>query len=220
MSTLIRVLVVDDHQIVRRGLATLLIARNGMQVVGEAATGEEAITKARALNPEVILMDLRMPGMGGAEAMRILRAEMPAAYCLVLTTFSEDEHLSAALQAGARGYLYKDTSPDELFEAIRAVAKGAFHLPQEIIQKLVRTQQESKSKAQVAHSLTKRELDVLGSLAKGMSNREIADFHFVSIATVRSHVRNLLDKLDVSNRTEAAVYAVESGLLDQRVLSA
>src|SRR4051812_44804965 len=144
MDTLIKVLVVDDHQIVRRGLATLLIPRNGMQVVGEAATGEEAIVKARGLNPDVILMDLNMPGMGGPATIGILRTEVPASHILVLTSFDEDHTISAALQAGALGYLRKDTSPDDLFEALHKVAQGVSYLSQEILQNLVTGLQGSK----------------------------------------------------------------------------
>lgn len=209
MSCLIKVLIVDDHQIVRRGLASLLSARNGMQVVGEAATGEEAIVKARSLNPDVILMDLIIPGIGGIEAIRVICGEKPDARILVLTSFDEDNRVSATIEAGALGYLRKETSPDELFDAIRDVAKGASYLPQEIVQKLVRGLQEAKNNALNGNDLTEREMDVLSALAKGMSNQQIANHLMISTATVRSHVRNILSKLGVTNRTEAALYFVE-----------
>jgi DNA-binding NarL/FixJ family response regulator len=191
-----------------------------MHVVGEAATGEEAIIKARGLKPDVILMDLSMPGMGGAAAIGILRVEAPEARILVLTNFDDDSYITAALQAGALGYLRKDTSPDELFEALHKVARGTSYLSQEVVQKIVKGVQTPKSTSKKSNELTEREIDVLAALAKGMSNREIADLLLISTTTVRSHVRHLLDKLGMTNRTEAAVYAVESGLLCSRVLSA
>jgi NarL family two-component system response regulator LiaR len=216
MNYLIRLLVVDDHQIVRCGLAAFLTARNGMQVVGEAATGEEAIVKARYLNPDVILMDLNMPGMGGLEATRMICAEKPDARILILTSFDEDNRVPAAIQAGALGYLRKDTSADELFNAIHNIARGASYLSQEIVQKLVHGLHGSKGNSRDGNALTERELDVLAALAKGLSNQEIADLLIISCTTVRSHVRNVLGKLGVSNRTEAAIYAVESGVLYHR----
>lgn len=220
MNDLIKVFIVDDHLIVRRGLATLLIARNGMQVVGEASTGEEAIVKARHVQPDVILMDLNLPGMGGLEALRIICAEDPTARILVLTTFDEDKRVSAAIHAGALGYLRKDTSPDELFDAIRQIAKGGSYLPQEIVQKLVRDLQGPKCSIPKGSVLTEREKDILAALAKGLSNQQIADMLFIGDTTVRSHVRNILGKLGVSNRTEAAIFAVESGIVCNRALSA
>jgi len=216
MSDLIKILVVDDHQIVRRGLATLLISRNGMQVVGEAADGEEAIVKARHLNADVILMDLIMPRLGGLEAIRTIRAEDPTARILVLTSFDEDSRVSAAIKAGALGYLRKDASPDDLIHAIRNTAKGASYLPQEIVQKLIRDLQHTTTTTQIGIDLTDREIDVLAAIAKGLSNQEIADTLFISTTTVRTHVRNLLGKLGVANRTQAALYAVESGITSKR----
>jgi DNA-binding NarL/FixJ family response regulator len=220
MNDLIKVLVVDDHLIVRRGLAAYLVARNGMQVVGEAATGEEAIVKARSLGPDVILMDLNMPGMGGLEAMRIICAQVPGARVLVLTSYDDGNRVPEAIQSGALGYLRKDTSPDELFHAIHNIAKGASYLSQEIVQKLICGLQGSKGDTQNGNHLTEREMDVLAALAKGMSNQEIADSLIISNATVRTHVRNVLEKLGVANRTEAAVYAVESGILCNRAVHA
>jgi DNA-binding NarL/FixJ family response regulator len=184
-----------------------------MQVVGEASTAEEAILKVRCLQPDVILMDLVMPGMGGLEAIRLLRAADPTTRILVLTSYDEDSRVSAAIQAGALGYLRKDTSPDELFEAIRNTARGASYLSPEMVQKLVRDIQHSTGNNRSSSDLTEREVDVLGAIAKGMSNQEIADTLFISITTVRTHIRNLLGKLGVNSRTQAAICAIEAGIV-------
>jgi DNA-binding NarL/FixJ family response regulator len=212
VSDLISILVVDEHEIVRRGMATLLVARNAMQVIGEAADGEEAVVKAHHLKADVILMDLLMPRLDGLEAIRAILAEDATARILVLTSFDEDSRVTAVIKAGALGYLRKDASPDALFHAIRNAAKGASYLPQEIMQKLIRDLQHTNSTTQVGIDLTEREIDVLGAIAKGMSNQEIAETLFISTTTVRTHVRNLLGKLGVTNRTQAALYAVQSGI--------
>lgn len=211
MAELIRVLVVDDHPIVRRGIAGVLIPRNGMQVIGEAEDGEEAIVRARQLHPDVILMDLNMPKLGGLEAIRAIHAEDPAARILVLTSFDEDGRVSAAIKAGALGFLRKDASPDDLFDAIRYTAKGKSFLPQEIVHQLIHDLRNPVSLAEAGTELTEREQDVLSAIAKGMSNQEIADALTISTTTVRTHVRNVLHKLGVANRTQAALCAVKSG---------
>lgn len=212
MNELIRVLVVDDHPIVQRGLASVLTARNGFHVIGEASNGTEAVIKARSLRPDVILMDLVMPQMDGLEAIRQIRSEDPTARILVLTSFDEDSRVAAAIKTGALGYLRKDSSPDDLFMAIRKTATGTSYLPPEIVQKLIRDLQHPVTAAEPQIDLTERELDVLSAIAQGLSNQEIADALFISTATVRTHVRNLLSKLGVVNRTQAALYAVEYGL--------
>jgi two-component system, NarL family, response regulator LiaR len=217
MAELIRILVVDDHPIVQRGLTSVLVPRNGFQVVGEAGDGEEAVIKARMLRPDVILMDMIMPRMGGLEAIRLIRAENPDAHILVLTSFDEDNRVSAAVKAGALGYLRKDSSPDDLFAAIRKTATGATYLPPEIVQKLIRDLQHPAAAPQPGNELTERELDVLAAISKGMSNQEIAEKLYISTATVRTHVRNLLSKLGVANRTQAALYAVEAGLTSSQI---
>ena len=209
MSDLIRILIVDDHFVVRQGLAALLVPRNGMEVVGEAATGREAVDRACLLQPDVILMDMMMPEMDGPEAIALIKQENPAARILVLTSFGESKQISAAIQAGALGYLLKDSSPDDLLHAIRSVYRGNLVLPQDLALKLMQPQPVSVALDQ----LTERETDVLRLLAKGQSNQEIAATLNIGMTTVRSHVSNILMKLNVSNRTQAALVAQERQLL-------
>ena len=209
MSDLIRILIADDHFVVRQGLAALLVPRNGMDVVGEAATGREAVDRARVLQPDVILMDMMMPEMDGPEAIALIKQENPAARILVLTSFGESKQISAAIQAGALGYLLKDSSPDDLLHAIHSVYRGNLVLPQDLALKLMQPQPVSVALDQ----LTERETDVLRLLAKGQSNQEIAATLNIGMTTVRSHVSNILMKLNVSNRTQAALVAQERQLL-------
>lgn len=208
MADLIRILVADDHYVVRQGLAALLVARNGMQVVGEAAAGKEAVDLARTLLPDVILMDMIMPGMDGPEAIALIKQDNPNARILVLTSFSESKQVAAAIQAGALGYLLKDSSPDDLLHAIRSVHRGSLVLTQDLAFKLMQAQPAPVTDER----LTERETDVLRLLAQGQSNQEIAFNLHISMTTVRSHVSNILMKLDVSNRTQAALVAQERGL--------
>jgi DNA-binding NarL/FixJ family response regulator len=209
MAELIRVLVADDHFVVRQGLAALLAPRNGMEVVGEAANGREAVELAQTLQPDVILMDLIMPEMDGTAAIARIKAQNPAARILVLTSFGEREKVAAALQAGALGYLLKDSSPDDLFHAIRSVHRGNLVIPQELAQDLMQTQQP----APTASQFTERELDVLRLLVQGKSNPEIGRALFISTTTVRSHVTSILTKLNVANRTQAALTAQQMRLV-------
>lgn len=209
MTELIRVLIADDHFVVRQGLATLLVPRNGMQVVGEAATGAEAVELAHALRPDVILMDMIMPELDGAAAIVRIKAQNPAARILVLTSFGEREKVATALQAGAAGYLLKDSSPDDLFHAIRSVHRGNLVIPQELAKELM----QSSPSAPTASQFTARELDVLRLLVQGKSNPEIGQALFISPTTVRSHVTAILTKLNVANRTQAALVAQERQLV-------
>ena len=208
MSELIRILVADDHFVVRQGLAALLAPRNGMEVVGEAATGREAVDLARALQPDVILMDMIMPELDGPAAITLIKQENPRARILVLTSFGESKQISAAIQAGALGYLLKDSSPDDLMHAIRSVHRGNLVLSQDLALKLMQPQPAATAFDQ----LTERETDVLRLLAQGQSNQEIAVNLSISTTTVRSHVSTILMKLGVSNRTQAALIARERGL--------
>ncbi len=209
MSELIRILIADDHFVVRQGLAALLVPRNGMEVVGEAATGREAVDLARALQPDVILMDMIMPEVEGPEAIGRIKQENPKARILVLTSFGESKQVAAAIQAGALGYLLKDSSPDDLLHAIRSVHRGSLVLTQDLALKLMQTQPAPTALDQ----LTERETDVLRLLAQGQSNQEIALNLNISMTTVRSHVSNILMKLNVSNRTQAALVAQERRLI-------
>ena len=211
MTDKIRVLVVDDHTVVREGLSALLSSsKYGIDVVGQAADGIEAVEKARQLGPDVILMDMIMPRMGGLEAITRIRAQQPDARILMLTSFSEDDEVVAALKAGAMGYLRKDSSADELVQAIRSVAMGQLSLPQDLAQQLL-LQDHAKDTTHPDDILTRREQDVLQCLEQGLSNREIAEALSVTTATVRTHVSSILRKLGVRNRTQAALAAREQG---------
>jgi DNA-binding NarL/FixJ family response regulator len=203
----IQVLIADDHTVVRRGLATLLAApKYGIEVVGEAADGQLAVEQARELQPDVILMDLFMPVTSGIEATRLIRGENQQVRILILTSSGDEEHVAQALQAGASGYLLKDASPDELVYAINSVYYGQLALSQELAQKVMLATSE-QSQEPVSDPLTERELDVLHCIARGLSNKQIAQELTVSPATVRTHVSNILRKLNLENRTQIALYA-------------
>lgn len=208
MENFIRVLIADDHFVVRQGLTTLLVNRNGMAVIGEAATGREAITLAQTLQPDVIIMDMLMPEVDGPQAIRLICQENPNARILVLTSFGEDKHVTAALQAGALGYLLKDSSPDDLFHAIRSVYRGNLVLPQKLALNLV----QPKVNEYGLDQLTERETEVLKLVAQGQTNAEIARTLSIGVTTVRTHVGNLLSKLNFSNRTQLALFAIEHQL--------
>ncbi|MCB0193994.1 MAG: response regulator transcription factor [Anaerolineae bacterium] len=209
MSDLIRILIADDHFVVRQGLSTLLVPRNGMEVVGEASNGREAVEMARALRPDVILIDMMMPEMDGPEAIALIKAENPKARIVVLTSFGENDKIVTAVQAGALGYLLKDSSPDDLFHAIHSAHQGKMALPQEMLLALMQPQPAASP---ALTNLTEREIDVLKLVAKGQSNREIGDKLAISTTTVRTHVSSLLGKLGFANRTQLALFAAENGL--------
>ena len=207
----IRLLIVDDHAVVRQGLRMLLTQRYGIEVVGEAGDGATAVELAPQLRPDVILMDLMMPGMDGRAAIEAIRANDPRARIVVLTSLGSESHMAAAVQAGASGFLSKDTSPDELINAIHAVNRGQLVIPVHMMVALAGG--AAAGQAQSAALLSSRELDVLHELAHGRSNEEIAEALFISVNTVRSHVRKILTKLQLENRTQAAIYAYETGLM-------
>jgi two-component system, NarL family, response regulator LiaR len=213
-SDTIRVLVVDDHAVVRKGLSALLSSpRYHIEVIGEARDGVEAVTQAHSLQPDVILMDLLMPNKTGLEALIEIRAEDPNAKVLILTSADDQAQVMATLKAGARGYLVKDSAPDELIQAIKAVQAGQLLLPFDLAQTALFTEPDQLPPPT---DLTDRELDVLRYLAQGRSNQEIADALDLSLDTVRSHVRTILNKLHLTNRTQAALYALNQGLLNSR----
>jgi NarL family two-component system response regulator LiaR len=221
MNEFIRVLVVDDHPIVQQGLCGVITSRYGMAVVGQAKDGAEAIEKARSLQPDVILMDLVMPGKSGLEAIVDIKRENPQARILVLTSFGEEDRVLAAIKSGALGYLMKDTSPDELLHAIREVAKGNLFLPQDVATKFRSDLQQPQQDASMPETiLTRRELEVLELVALGWSNKQIAVRLVVSEVTVRYHISSILEKLNLTNRIQAAVYAVQKGLvIEEEILA-
>ena len=212
-AELIRVLVVDDHTVLRKGLCSLLTPKYGIKVIGEAEDGVEAVEQARALQPDIILMDLEMPRKTGLDAILEIRREDPDARILVLTSFGEDAKVVAAVRAGAMGFLLKDSSLDELVHAIRTVKMGNLQLPQDLARKAMAGLLGLDDSRAPTEQLTRRELDVLKCIARGMSNEEISQELSITVNTVSSHVAHLLDKLNLSNRTQAALYAVEIGLV-------
>jgi NarL family two-component system response regulator LiaR len=208
----IRILIADDHAVVRKGLLALIQTEAGMEVAGEAADGGEAVELAATLRPDVILLDLVMPRMDGIEAIREIRRNDPEARILVLTSFSEDEKVLTAIEVGAMGCLLKDATPDELLRAVRDVHKGCSALHPAIAQKLIQRMRKTETQKPIK-GLTSRETEVLRCIARGLSNREIGDQLFISEPTVRTHVSNILMKLELPNRTQAALYAVREGLV-------
>jgi DNA-binding NarL/FixJ family response regulator len=213
MSEAIRVYITDDHQIVRRGIRQLLSTEAGIEVVGEASNGKEAVAGVEELKPDIVLMDLVMPVMDGIEAIRQIKAGHPSIQILVLTSFATDDKVFPAIKAGALGYLIKDTSPEELVNAIRQVHKGEPTLHSSIAQKLLKEISHSPDDAPVSPDpLTERELEVLKLISRGLSNQEIAETLVVSVATVYTHVSRVLDKLHLASRTQAALYALREGL--------
>ncbi|HQY90284.1 MAG: response regulator transcription factor [Caldilinea sp.] len=209
----IRVLIADDHHVVRGGLRALLETEEDIIVVGEASDGVEAVLKTRSLNPDVLLLDLVMPRKNGIEAIQDIKHENPEARILVLTSFSDDDKVFAAIKAGALGYLLKDSSTQELIQAIRDVYNGESSLHPAIARKLIRELNRPASNLpQTDEPLTEREVEVLVYVARGYSNQEIADTLIISERTVRTHVSNILSKLHLANRTQAALYALKEGL--------
>jgi two-component system, NarL family, response regulator LiaR len=208
----IRILIVDDHAVVRQGLTMFLALDDELEVVGEAANGEEAVRRARELTPDVVLMDLLMPQMDGIAATEIIRRELPHVEVVALTSVLEDKAVYGAVRAGAIGYLLKDTQADELCRAIKAAAAGQVQLSPQAALRLMREVQVPQS----SEKLTPRETEVLRLLAQGMSNKEIGAILVIGEKTVKTHVSNVLSKLGVLSRTQAALYAVRVGLVSDR----
>lgn len=208
----IQLLIADDHAVVREGLRALIETEPGMMLVGEATDGIEAVLQARAHQPDVILLDMVMPRLSGLEVIEQVKQENPRARILVLTSFAEDEKVFPAIKAGALGYLLKDSSPQQLLQAIRDVYRGEASLHPSIARRLINELNQPPSLPLSEEQLTEREIDVLKLVAQGLSNQEIAETLVISERTVSSHVSNILEKLHLANRTQAALYALRKGL--------
>jgi DNA-binding NarL/FixJ family response regulator len=211
----IKVLIVDDHTVVRDGLSTMLGRQEDFAVVGDAKNGLEAVKKAADAKPDVVLMDLRMPEMNGVEAMREIRAKDQNVKFIVLTTYDSDEYIFDAIEAGAKGYLLKDASRDELFNAIRAINNGESLIEPRVATRVLDRLAQLSRQESVPHgeTLSDREIEVLQLMAKGSANKQIAASLSISESTVKTHVANIFQKLDVNHRTEAVTQALQKGII-------
>jgi NarL family two-component system response regulator LiaR len=214
----IRVLIVDDHQVVRRGLRTFLELQDDIEVAGEAGDGQAGVEEAERLGPDVVLMDIVMPRLDGIEATRRIKERAPGTGVIALTSFAGDDQVLPALEAGASSYLLKDVSPEELVEAIRAVHRGEPRLHPDALRKVMeaamgpRTGEAGRAAASPPADLTERELEVVVLVAQGLSNREIAESFVISEKTVKTHIGHVLAKLELKGRTQLAIYAIRHGL--------
>jgi DNA-binding NarL/FixJ family response regulator len=209
----IRVLLVDDHTVVRRGLRTFFDLTDDIMVVGEAADGDQAIAESLRLRPDVILMDLMMPRTDGLTAIAAIKQAQPEIEIVAVTSFIEEDKVTAALEAGATGYLLKDAEAEEVATAVRAAFAGETHLDAAVARMLARRMRERRSAPPQAEPLTQRELEVLSLVGHGASNKQIAADLFITERTARTHVSNILGKLGLASRTQAALYAVEHNLV-------
>lgn len=212
MNELIRVMVVDDHPVVRRGIESLLGEEEDIQVVGEAVNGRDALEKVESLKPDVILMDLVMPEMTGIEAIEKITATHPEARILVMTSFAADDKVFPSIKAGALGYLLKDSDPDDLIRMIRQVYRGELSIHPTIARKVIQELNRPAREPLTPSPITEREVEILQLMAQGMENKEIAAKLVVRDATVRTHVSNILRKLQLANRVQATLYALRTGL--------
>ncbi len=212
MTTPIQILITDDHAIVREGLRTLINTEPGMEVVGEARDGNEAVQMTIKKQPDVILLDMVMPNKDGLSAIAEIKGHQPSAHILVLTSFDDDDKVFPAIKAGALGYLLKNASPHRLLKAIRDVHNGEPSMSPAIAKKLMLEMQRPSNLKPTANPLTERELEVLRLIAQGLTNHEIATQLVIGDGTVRTHVSNILAKLHLANRTQAALYALRQGL--------
>jgi NarL family two-component system response regulator LiaR len=211
-NTPIRVLIAEDHPIMRQGLGVVLDAYDDLVLVGEAENGEQAVQLAQDLEPDVIVMDIQMPVKDGLAAIREIAGLRLETRILVLTSYPDDDKVFQAIKAGAMGYFLKETRSEQLAEAIRLVQRGEAALPPAIARKLMQEIKEPTETTSPEEALTPREMEILRYLARGLSNQEIADELEISITTVATHVRNILSKLHLANRTQAALYAIEQGI--------
>lgn len=209
---MIKVLIADDHHVVRRGLLFFLKTQKDIQIVGEATNGREAIELAATHRPDIILMDLVMPEMDGIEATKQVKKRFPEIEVLILTSFSDRDHVIPAIEAGAAGYQLKDIEPDDLVKSIRKIIRGENTLHPQATTHLMKNKEPRENPPHVLYPLTPREQDVLSELTKGKSNREIAASLYVTEKTVKTHISNIFSKLSVQDRTQAALYAVKHGL--------
>ncbi len=213
MSEPITVLVVDDHTVVRKGMMALLATEPDLQIVGEASNGKEAVEKALALHPKVVLMDLVMPELDGIEATRLIKEKADDIQILVLTSFSSKDKVIPSLNAGAIGYMLKDANPADLIRAIHQVAIGEGALHPSVTRLVLHRFSQPHEELEATEELTEREQEVLRHLARGLSNQEVADTLVVSTATINTHVSKILNKLNLTSRTQAALYALRKGLV-------
>lgn len=209
----IKVLITDDHLVVREGLSAMLSREKDIQVVGEAENGRQAIEKARELHPDIILMDLRMPEVDGIEAMRRIRAENPDIRFIILTTYDNDEYIFKGIESGARAYLLKDSPREDLFKAIRVVSRGGSLIEPAVAGKVLDRFVELSRQEQTPETLSNRELEVLNLIAGGASNKVIASSLNISESTAKTHIQSIFNKLGVNDRTEAVTEAVKKGLI-------
>jgi NarL family two-component system response regulator LiaR len=209
----ITVLLIDDHRVVRQGLRDFLELQDDIEVIGEAASGEEGVKAAQELLPDVVLMDMVLPGIDGVEATRRVKGVSPSTRIIVLTSFADDDKVFPAIKAGAISYLLKDVQPEELARAIRAAQRGEAVLHSEVAAKLMQEFSAPRTADDPVEQLTEREMDVLRLIAKGKSNKEIADSLVISEKTVKTHVSNILSKLHLADRTQAAIYALRQRLV-------
>jgi len=209
MDKLIRILIVDDHPVVRNGLVGMLSGRPEFEIAGEASHGEEAVERCTRLSPQVVLMDLRMPGMDGVEAIRRICAQQPDVHVLVLTTYDTDADILRAIEAGATGYILKDAPREELYRAILATAQGQTYLTPSVATRLM-----DQLRAPTEAALSPREVEVLDWVAKGASNKQIARHLHLSEATIKSHLLHIFAKLGVNDRTQAVTLAVQKGYIE------
>ena len=216
---MLRILLVDDHVLFRKGVAALLARREEMQVVGEAGDGLEAISAAREILPDVILMDISMPNCNGLDATRRIKREMPHVKIVILTVSDDDHDLFEAIKSGAQGYLLKDLEPYQLYDLLESISRGEAPLSgaiaAKILKEFTRPNRGTAQEPEVIGELTARETSILQLVSEGKTNKEIASILFISENTVKIHLRNILEKLHLQNRIQAAVYAVRQGLVDE-----